>query len=78
MIEILSPSTRSRDKRLKRDLYERAGVTEYWLVDPDRDAVMVCRRSADVFAEPLQYERGRAFTTPLLPGLELTVDKIFG
>ena len=34
VIEILSPSTRSRDKRLKRDLYDRAGVNEYWLVDP--------------------------------------------
>lgn len=78
VIEILSPSTRSRDKRLKRDLYEREGVKEYWLVDPDRDVVTVCRRAAEAFAEPLHYDRGSTFTTPLLPGLELTVDKIFG
>ena len=44
VIEILSPSTARRDERLKRDLYERVGVLEYWLVDPDRDIIEVYRR----------------------------------
>ena len=35
-IEVLSPSTRARDMRLKRDKYEAAGVREYWLVDPEK------------------------------------------
>ncbi|HZN40701.1 MAG TPA: Uma2 family endonuclease [Planctomycetota bacterium] len=35
LIEILSPSNRSYDRRTKRDRYERAGVREFWLVDPD-------------------------------------------
>ncbi|MGI8644348.1 MAG: Uma2 family endonuclease [Thermomicrobiales bacterium] len=34
VIEVLSPSTRSRDETLKADLYARSGVREYWLVDP--------------------------------------------
>lgn len=34
-IEILSPSTASRDRGAKRRIYQRAGVAEYWLVDPD-------------------------------------------
>ncbi|WP_167546569.1 Uma2 family endonuclease [Stieleria maiorica] len=34
LIEILSPSTESNDKTLKRSLYERTGVGEYWIVDP--------------------------------------------
>lgn len=34
LVEILSPSTASKDRALKRSLYERAGVTEYWIVDP--------------------------------------------
>ena len=34
VVEILSPSTASRDWRDKLDLYERHGVAEYWLVDP--------------------------------------------
>ena len=36
VIEVLSPATASHDQRLKRDLYERHGVTEYWLVHPVR------------------------------------------
>ena len=41
--EVLSPSTRKRDARLKRDLFERTGVREYWLVDPELDTVQVFR-----------------------------------
>ena len=35
VIEILSPSTASNDRTRKRALYQRAGVPEYWIVDPD-------------------------------------------
>jgi Uma2 family endonuclease len=34
-IEILSPGTASRDRGAKRRIYQRAGVAEYWVVDPD-------------------------------------------
>ncbi|MCL2855287.1 MAG: Uma2 family endonuclease [Defluviitaleaceae bacterium] len=33
VVEILSPSTSGRDKKYKKDLYEREGVQEYWIVD---------------------------------------------
>ncbi len=39
VIEILSESTSSRDKSLKRDLYQRSGVPEYWIVDPEANTV---------------------------------------
>ena len=39
VIEIGSPGTRKRDETIKRRLYERAGVSEYWVVDPDLDVV---------------------------------------
>ena len=35
LIEVLSPSNRRHDTERKRDRYERAGVREFWLVDPD-------------------------------------------
>lgn len=76
VIEILSASTRPRDERLKRDLYERAGVEEYWLVDPEHDVVAGYRRGAGAFQEPLQYARSHVLTTSLLPRLELPLDKI--
>ena len=34
VVEILSPSTSGNDRTLKKDLYERSGVCEYWIVDP--------------------------------------------
>lgn len=34
VVEILSQSTAANDRTLKKDLYERSGVSEYWIVDP--------------------------------------------
>ncbi len=39
VVEVLSPSTASRDRGAKRELYERAGVREYWIVDADEHEV---------------------------------------
>ena len=41
IVEILSPSTANRDKLNKRELYERFGVKEYWIVDPSNKSVEV-------------------------------------
>ena len=76
VVEILSPSTRSRDKRLKRDVYERTGVEEYWLVDPEREVVEIYRRGAGGFQPSVRYARPDIVTTPLMPGLDIPLDKI--
>ncbi len=39
IIEILSPSTRRHDRLTKFNLYQRAGVREYWIVDPSDRSV---------------------------------------
>jgi Uma2 family endonuclease len=78
MIEILSPSTRRRDERLKRELYERVGVEEYWLIDPERDAIEVFRRVEGAFEKPVQYMLDQILKTELLPGLEPAVNRILG
>lgn len=41
IVEIISPSSRYRDTVQKKDLYEKFGVTEYWLVDPKAEYVEV-------------------------------------
>ena len=50
VVEILSKGTRKRDETIKRQLYERAGVTEYWLVDPTAEVIRVYRRAGARFA----------------------------
>ncbi|HKI04981.1 MAG TPA: Uma2 family endonuclease [Thermoanaerobaculia bacterium] len=79
VIEILSNSTRRRDETLKRDLYERFGVLEYWLVDPLHRSVRVFLRSSKGFLPPLRLSAaaGDVLTTPLLPGLKIPVSEIF-
>lgn len=46
VIEILSPGTARRDRTVKRQLYERQGVPEYWMVDLDAKQVEVWRFAA--------------------------------
>ena len=79
VIEIASRGTRKRDETIKHRLYERAGVSEYWVVDPEIDAVRVFRREGDRFARPLELGRdaGDVLTTPLLPGLEIPLARVF-
>jgi Uma2 family endonuclease len=79
VIEIGSAGTRRRDETIKRRLYERAGVSEYWVVDPEIDVVRVYRRGADGFKRPseLTAEDNEVLMTPLLPGLSLPLAQIF-
>jgi len=39
--EIFSPSTMKRDLGIKKDIYERNGVKEYWIIDPYRETIDV-------------------------------------
>jgi Uma2 family endonuclease len=74
----ISPSTRKRDREIKRQLYDRAGVREYWLVDPEQDAVTIHRRASDgtfpqathLFPQATRLTAQGLDTlgTPLLPG----------
>jgi len=80
VIEILSPGTRKVDEQIKRRLFERGGVREYWLVDPDRDVVTVFRRQADgAFPREaeLSHKANGVLTTALMPGLMIPLDELF-
>jgi Uma2 family endonuclease len=78
-IEIASPGTRRRDETIKRRLYERSGVSEYWIVDPDSETVRVYRLEGGSFGEPLELSArsGGVLTTAHLPGCELPLSWVF-
>jgi Uma2 family endonuclease len=77
LIEILSERTRKVDEGMKLQCYERFGVREYWLVDPERDSVWVYRLQEDHFHLVGDLAAGDVLSTPLLPGLALPVAEIF-
>lgn len=79
-VEVRSPSTWRFDVGTKRRGYEAAGLGELWLVDTERDTVVVHRRShADIAEFDVTFEvaEGDALTTPLLPGFTLDVAELF-
>jgi Uma2 family endonuclease len=79
VVEIGSPGTRQRDETIKRRLYERADVQEYWVIDPEIDVVRVYRREGDRFGRAIEFAHhaGDVLTTSLLPGLELPLARVF-
>lgn len=80
VVEILSPSTRGRDRGIKKKLYERSEVSEYWIVDPESEAVEVLRRGAGgglLCVAELSRARGDGLSTPLLAGLEIPLEEVF-
>ncbi len=77
VVEILSPGTAGRDLGAKREIYERAGVPEYWIVDPVAAAIQVLTLVDGTFQEVGPYRRSQTLVSPLLPGLAIQLAKIF-
>ena len=77
VVEILSPSTKGRDRNEKRAIYERYRVPAYWVVDPEAQTVTVHRLVEGHYAAPETFGAGQTVTTGLLPGFELTVETVF-
>lgn len=78
--EILSRGTRKRDEQIKRRLFERSAVREYWIVDPELDLIKLYRRSEDGAlprVAELTAEHQDQLATPLLPGWSLSLPEFF-
>lgn len=75
VVEILSPSTRSVDLTKKKALYERFGVAEYWVVDPDARTVtvwsLVDGRYRAIPADPVMVR------SAAIPGFEIALADVF-
>ena len=72
-VEVVSPESVTRDYREKLAEYEQAGVREYWLIDPFRTQARFHRLSDDGAYARHEPDGNGTYTTPLLPGLVLSV-----
>lgn len=78
VIEILSPSNASKDAIKKRDLYEKHGVKEFWLVDPSHRMVTAYSLKANGdFGKPELCCDEDKVKIKIFPGLEIDLAKIF-
>ena len=77
VVEILSPSTAGRDRTLKRALYAKYGVKEYWLVDLDARTVTVLRLGEGAFEVEAIYGEGQTMTSSTLTGFSVGLNEIF-
>ena len=76
-IEILSSSDPDRDRVRKREIYERYGVSEYWLVDPDARDVTVLSLHEGAYRTAGIYGEGDTLTSPTLRGFTLDLSELF-
>lgn len=77
VVEILSHSTEGRDRGVKRKLYEKFGVREYWIVDPDAETVEILRLDAGRLVPVELLDCGDTLTSPLFANLEIPLTAVF-
>jgi Uma2 family endonuclease len=78
VVEVLSPSTRSRDLGLKLRRYAAAGVPHYWVLDTDAHELMPFRLGAQGYDPIGTFGPGTLFRPEIFPGLEIPIDDLWG
>lgn len=78
MVEVLSPGEQNeqRDKGVKRKLYSRYGVQEYWIINWQFQTLEIYRRSDVQLQLVATLLAGDILTSPLLPGFNVEIDSL--
>jgi Uma2 family endonuclease len=77
VIEILSDATAKRDLGIKRKLYAKYGVCEYWIVDSESKSIEVLSWTESGYRTEAVYPRTASLSSPLFPNLNLSLPDIF-
>ncbi len=77
VVEILSPSTRSKDTVDKLNTGMISGVREYWIVDPDKKLILVYRFTDYELEEYCTYKQADTIYSLAFPDLTIAVEDIF-
>ena len=77
VIEILSPANHKKELKYKHEVYEEAGVKEYWIVEPADKSVQIYLLTDGrlIASRPLYAED--VFSSSVLPGFSLDLNKLF-
>ena len=77
VIEILSPATAARDLGVKKRLYAKHAVLEYWVVNPEDQTIEVMSWTEKGFKTEQVYPKSSALRSKILPDFTLPVGQIF-
>lgn len=79
VIEVLSPSTRSKDMLKKLDLYKQCGVREYWIIDPQNVQILVYSLDKNDITNSKAYRKGadEYVQSDYFTGLQILLDDMF-
>ena len=78
VVEILSPGNSKKEIKLKHELYEEAGVPEYWIVFPIEESVIVFLLNENKkYNGAAAYAGGDVITSKAVPGLKIKLNDIF-
>jgi Uma2 family endonuclease len=77
VVEVISPSKPAQDLVLKRHLYERFGIAEYWIVDPDLSSILRLNLREGRYAETEQVAGRGTIHSERFPSLEVLVAEVF-
>lgn len=78
VVEILSPGNNKKELKFKYEVYEEAGVKEYWIVSISDQTFFKYILGDDGKFKPTRLlVAGEKVTTPILPGYELDLEKVF-
>lgn len=77
VVEILSPGTAARDLGVKREHYQRAGVREYWVVDPQSRTIEVLSLERGAFSRAGLFGERDTLKSPLLADLAIDLGEIW-
>ncbi len=77
VVEIISPGSNRTDRYVKFGVYEKAGVPEYWIVDPKGKSVTVYGLNEGEYEEWVQAVGDEMITSNVLAGLEIQNSSLF-
>jgi Uma2 family endonuclease len=77
VIEVLSPSTEANDRGHKYDIYEKYGVREYWMVDPEARYAEVYRHDGNRFERQGVFKPNQPFVSAVLGDATIVIESWF-
>ncbi len=77
VVEVMSPSNRRKDRLRKLEIYRRAGIPHYWLVDPEENTLEAFVLKDERYVLTAAGGPGDMFAHPDFPGLDLDLIKVF-